>query len=78
MEAVMADRAQSAGAQRVRRHRDKMKAAGLKPVTIWVPDVTSQAFQDDIRQQCRSLTNDPHEQAVLAEIDALADCDGWR
>jgi len=28
-------------AKRVRKHREKMKASGLKPVTIWVPDVNA-------------------------------------
>ena len=31
-------------AKRVQKHRDKMKAAGLKPVTIWVPDVNAPGF----------------------------------
>ena len=32
------------GAKRVRKHREKMKAAGLKPVTIWVPDVNAPEY----------------------------------
>jgi hypothetical protein len=73
MEAAMTD-----GAKRVRKHREKMKAAGLKPVTIWVPDVNAPGYQDEIRRQCKSLQNDPQEQQILAEIEAGADLSGWK
>ena len=36
------------GAKRVQKHRDKMKAAGFKPVTIWVPDVNAPGFKEII------------------------------
>lgn len=65
------------GAARVRKHRAKMKAAGLKPVTIWVPDVNSPEFKNDIKQQCEILKNDPHEKEILAEIEQWADHEGW-
>ena len=73
----MAGKTRSAGAERVRKHRAKMKSAGLKPVTIWVPDVTAPGFKDDIRRQCRLLRGDPQEEAILAEIEHLADDEGW-
>jgi hypothetical protein len=73
MEVTMTD-----GAKRVRKHREKMKAAGLKPVTIWVPDVNAPGYQDEIRRQCKSLQNDPQEQQILAEIEAGADLSGWK
>jgi len=65
-------------AKRVRKHREKMKAAGLKPVTIWVPDVNAPGYREEIRRQCRSLQNDPQEAQILAEIEAGADLSGWK
>jgi hypothetical protein len=56
----------SSGAERVRRHRQKMREAGLKPVTIWVPDVNAPGIRDDVRRQCERLRDDPHEQDILA------------
>ena len=46
------------GAKRVRKHREKMKAAGLKPVTIWVPDVNAPGYREEIRRRDanRSMT----------------------
>jgi hypothetical protein len=68
----------SDGAKRVRKHREKMKAAGLKPVTIWVPDVNAPGYAEDIRKQCLILKNDPQEQQILAEIEQLFDAEGWK
>ena len=38
------------GAKRVQKHRDKMKAAGLKPVTIWVPDVNTPEYAQQVAE----------------------------
>jgi hypothetical protein len=73
MEVAMTD-----GAKRVRKHREKMRAAGLKPVTIWVPDVNAPGYREEIRRQCKSLRNDPQEAQILAEIGAGADLSGWK
>ncbi len=40
------------GAQRVRRRRDKLRAAGLRPVQIWVPDTRAPGFAEECRRQC--------------------------
>lgn len=66
------------GAKRVRKHREKMKAAGLKPVTIWLPDVNAPGYREEIRRQCLILNNDPQEQRVLAEIEQWFDPEGWK
>ncbi|MGA0532624.1 antitoxin MazE family protein [Hansschlegelia sp. KR7-227] len=39
---------------RVRKRREALKAAGLRPVQIWVPDVRRPGFADECRRQ--SLT----------------------
>lgn len=67
----------SDGAKRVRKHREKMKAAGLKPVTIWVPDMDAPGYRDEIRRQCALLKNDPREVRILAEIEQLSDHESW-
>ncbi|MDB5620024.1 antitoxin MazE family protein [Tardiphaga sp.] len=66
------------GAGRVRKHRDKMKAAGLKPVTIWVPDLNAPGYREEIRRQCLILKNDPQEPRILAEIEQWFDHEGWK
>ena len=57
-------------AERVRRHREDLRAAGLRPIQIWVPD--------ECRRQSAALRDDPHEAATLEWLDAAADRGGWR
>ena len=41
------------GAQRVQRRRDKLRAAGLRPVQIWVPDARAPGFAEECARQAR-------------------------
>lgn len=43
----------SIGAQRVQRRRDKLRAAGLRPIQIWVPDTRAPGFAAECARQCR-------------------------
>ena len=38
---------------RVRKRRDALRAAGLRPVQIWVPDTRSAIFAEECRRQSR-------------------------
>ena len=38
---------------RVRRARAKMRARGLRPIQIWVPDVRAPGFAEELARQCR-------------------------
>ena len=37
--------------QRVRKRRDMLRAAGLRPVQIWVPDARRPGFSEECRRQ---------------------------
>ena len=67
----------SAITQRVRKHREQLRAAGLKPVQLWLPDTASEAFRKKCAQESLSLANDPNETEILAWIAEVADTDGW-
>lgn len=63
--------------ERVRKHRDALRKAGLRPVQIWVPDTRRPDFAAECRRQCLLLA-----QADDTELDqfmdaALADMDDW-
>lgn len=73
----MSDQARSAGANRVRKHREKMKAAGLKPVTLWLPDVNAPGYKEDIRRQCRLINASVDSSIVLDGMLELADFSDW-
>jgi len=73
MEVAMSD-----GAKRVRKHREKMKAAGLKPVTIWVPDVNAPGYRQEIRRQCELINASVDSAIVLDGMLAIADFSDWQ
>ena len=62
------------GAKRVRKHREKMKAAGLKPG----PDVDAPGYREEIRRQCELINADPDSQRVMEEMLAVADFSDWK
>ncbi len=39
--------------QRVRKRRDALRAAGLRPIQIWVPDTRLPGFSAECRRQSR-------------------------
>jgi hypothetical protein len=45
----------STSAERVKRRRDKMRAAGLRPVQIWLPDASVAGFAAECRRQCEAI-----------------------
>ncbi len=58
------------------RYRERMRAAGLRPVQIWVPDTRSPHFADECRRQAQRINGASHEEAdALAFIRAVADRD---
>ena len=58
---------------RVRAHRQRLRALGLRPVQIWVPDVRSPQFAEQAHQQSLAIASSRHQADDQAFIDALAD-----
>jgi hypothetical protein len=63
---------------RVQKHRDALRAAGLRPIQIWVPDTRRPGFADECRRQSLSVRGDALERETLDWIAQVADHDGWR
>jgi hypothetical protein len=63
--------------ERVRKHRDSLRAAGLKPVQLWIPDTRSESFRQKCERESLSLVGDPQEAEMLVWIAEVADTDGW-
>ena len=42
---------QSANARRVARHRESLRAQGLRPVQVWVPDTRAPGFAEEYARQ---------------------------
>ena len=62
---------------RVRKHRDKMKAAGLKRVTIWVPDVNAPGYKEQIARDIAIINADADSHLVTEQILSVADFSDW-
>jgi hypothetical protein len=67
----------SAVTTRVQKHRELLRAAGLKPVQIWIPDTRSAQYRKKCEQESLSLIGDPQEAEALAWIAEVSDTDGW-
>ena len=64
-------------AERVQKYRANLRAAGLRPLQIWVPDTRRKGFAEECRRQSSLISNDPHETEVLEWIEKVSDMDGW-
>jgi hypothetical protein len=58
---------------KVHEHRARLRAQGLRPVQIWVPDVRSPAFLAEAHRQSAAVGASEHEAEDQAFIDAVAD-----
>ena len=58
---------------KVQAHRARLRAAGLRPIQIWVPDVRSPRFKAAARRQSRLVAADSHEDEIMDFIAAAAD-----
>lgn len=67
----------STTSERVQRHRDGLRQAGLRPVQIWVPDTRRPGFAEECRRQSLTLSHDPNEAETVRFLEAAADRDGW-
>jgi len=61
----------SSSTLRVRKHRADLRAAGFKPVQIWVPDTKSKRFVAECRRQSLLATKaDRKDHDLMDFLDA--------
>jgi hypothetical protein len=58
--------------EKVRAHRARLRAAGLRPVQIWIPDTRSAAFAREAHRESVNLANSPTAAEDQAFIDAIS------
>jgi len=59
--------------ERVRAHRVRLRAQGLRPVQMWLPDVNSEAFRKEAARQSRLIRQSPGEKETMDFIEAITD-----
>jgi hypothetical protein len=62
---------------RVRKHRESLRAQGLRPIQIWVPDTRRPGFAEEARRQCLVVRKSPREKETLDWIEENMDYSGW-
>lgn len=58
--------------ERVAKRRAALRAQGLRPKQIWVPDLRDPAVQERIREQARALAQSPAYQEDMAWVQAVS------
>jgi Protein of unknown function (DUF3018) len=60
---------------KVRAYRDRLRAQGLRPIQIWVPDVRASSFRTEAHRQSLMVATSGHAADDQAFIDAISDWD---
>jgi len=55
-----------------------MKAMGLKPVTLWLPDVDSPEYKARIARACEAINADEESRRVVEGMLELSDFSDWK
>ena len=58
--------------QMVRNHRARLRAQGLRPVQLWVPDPRTVAFAEQAAHDMRALAELPPEDEALLDAFELS------
>jgi hypothetical protein len=58
---------------KVRAHRARLRARGLRPIQIWVPDVRSPSFAAEAHRQSLAVAHSAWDDEDQAFVDAVSD-----
>ena len=70
-EAAAQEARRAANRRKVREHRQRLRAQGMRPIQIWVPDVHSPDFAAEARRQCLLANASPEEAETQSFIDSV-------
>lgn len=59
--------------EKVAEHRARLRAAGLRPVQIWVPDTRSEVFRAEALRQSRAVAASDYAHDDQAFIEAISE-----
>jgi len=58
---------------KVREHRERLRAQGLRPIQIWVPDIRSTSFKSEAHRQSLAVASSAHAEDDQAFIDSISE-----
>ncbi len=59
--------------EKVRAYRARMRARGLRPIQIWVPDTRTATFRAEAHRQSLAVAKSPHACEDQDFVDAMTD-----
>ena len=59
--------------RRVRAYRERLRAQGLRPVQIWVPDVDAEGFAAEANRQSRAVAASDAADDDQAFVDSVSE-----
>jgi hypothetical protein len=62
----------NAARDKVRKYRDRMRAKGMRPIQIWVPDTRTRAFRAQARRQALAVAQSDFAAVDQEFIDSVA------
>lgn len=57
---------------KVRAHRKRLRAQGLRPIQMWVPDTRAADIAAEAHRESVAIANSPHAAEDQAFIDAIS------
>jgi Protein of unknown function (DUF3018) len=74
MKQLKPQKSAEAATTRMALYRNRMRAAGMRPVQIWVPDTRSNAFAEICRKQSLAIAkNDPGGDEIMHLLQETTD-----
>lgn len=59
--------------EKVQKHRERLRAQGLRPIQIWVPDMRAPSFRREAHRQSQVVAGSARAREDQAFIDAVSD-----
>lgn len=58
--------------ERVARYRAQMRAKGLRPIEVWVPDTTRPGFAEEVRRQAELLGQTDQRENIMDWVESVS------
>jgi hypothetical protein len=72
-----AEKKKIAARERVRKHRESLRARGLRPIQIWVPDTRKPGFAEEARRHCLAANDPAHDKEIFDFMEAVLADTQW-
>jgi hypothetical protein len=66
-----AEKKKASARERVRKHREALRARGLRPIQIWIPDTRKPGFAEEARRQSLAANDPAHDKELFDFMDAV-------